>query len=225
MFFETKTRLTKFLALAAGILSTGALICTLSRGASAGFLVSVMFLFLITTRRNMKIFCIIILLAAVLTGIAFNLKDRYVDQVKINPTGARLQNWQKSIDLIKQLDDKALLKLILFGVGLGGGVMGVEWFYSTYLTMWLDMGIIGLGLFLWIIFNIFRTSLIAVRITKDPVILVFLVGGTAGILGALVHMGVDALFLLPPVAQNFWMLMGLIAAAIKLAPAAQNENQ
>ena len=225
MFFEAKTGLNRVLSLVVGILATGALVCTLSRGAVAGFLTSLMFLFLITMRKHMKIFCIIILLVAVLAGVIFNLKGRFVDEVKLDPTGTRWRNWQERIVLINQLEDKALLKLILFGIGLGGGVVGVEWFYSTYLTIWLDMGIIGLGLFMWIIFNIFRHSLIAMRLTKDPVILIFLVGGTAGILGALVHMSVDALFLLPPVAQNFWMLIGLVTVAIKIALTAQNENQ
>ena len=225
MFFETKKRSSRRLALMAGILTTVALVCTLSRGAAAGFLVSLIFLFLVTKRKHMKIFCITILLIGLLTGMIFNLKPRYVDQTKVYPTGMRLGRWRTNIGLIYELKDKPLINLLLFGSGFSGGVMGVEMFENTYLTMWLVMGIIGVGLFLWIFFKIFRDILIGVRLTEDPVILIFLVGGTAGILGALVHMSVDTLFFAPPIAQNFWMLVGLVAIAIKLAPITQNENQ
>jgi len=225
MFFEAKTRLIKVLSLVAGVLATGALVCTLSRGAAAGFLVSLMFLFLVTTRKSLKIFCIIAVLLAILTGALFGLKDRYVDQIRIDPTGTRLAQWQSGLNSIKYVEGKTLVTALLFGIGLGGEIKGVAYFYNTYLTLWLHIGIIGLGLFAWIIFNMFRTSIIGMRLTKDPVILTFLVGGTAGILGALIHMSVDTLFIFPPIAQNFWMLAGLIAIAIKLAPAVQDANQ
>lgn len=225
MFFETKTRLRRLLFSGIGILAIGALVCTLSRGAVAGFLTSLIFLFLITRRKYLKIFCAVAVAAAVLTGIIFNLKARYVDQTKAEPSGTRLAQWRSGLNDIKQLGDKGLLKIFLFGTGLGGEVRGVKCFYSTYLTIWLDMGLIGLGLFIWIIFNIFRTCLIGAQLTKDPVILIFLVGGMAGILGALVHMSVDTLFLFPPIAQNFWMLLGLMAIAVNLAPKTQDANQ
>lgn len=217
LFFSFPSRRIKLYYLAVVIMCLFSLIQTCSRGAMAGFIGSIFFLILFSRDRNLKIFMIFLLILIVLLIPFLGLTWRFVEQTRDNPTGGRLETCLAEMTSVTNIRDLHLCWLSLIGAGIGVTVNGVTAFHNTFLTIFLDLGLIGLFLFLLIIIKIFIFGLKGSRMSPHPDFLsAFMIGGLAGIFGALIHHLVDFLFLLPPIAQNFWMLMGLIVVAIEL---------
>jgi len=88
--------------------------------------------------------------------------------------------------------------------------------HNEYLQIWSELGIIGLLLFLWIIFNYYRNILIHFRMMgeKEKAITIGLAGGLTAVL-------IDALFGFPlQLAASislFWMSLGFTSAQINIA--------
>jgi len=88
--------------------------------------------------------------------------------------------------------------------------------HNEYLQLWSELGIIGLLLFLWLIFNYYRNILIQFRKMKEKekTITIGLVGGVTAVL-------IDALFGFPlQLAASislFWMFLGFTSAQINIA--------
>lgn len=217
LFFAASSKQMKLYYLLIILLCTIALIYTCSRGAMAGFLGSIFFLLLFSRDKNLKIFMVFILILISLLIPFLGLTWRFVEQTKSAPTGGRLERALEQMASVASLDDIRLGWLSLAGAGIGVTVNGVTAFYNTFLTIFLDLGLIGLLLFFLIIAKLFIFGLKGSRaLSQADFLSAFIIGGLAGICGALIHHLVDFLFFLPPIAQNFWMLVGLIAAAIQL---------
>jgi O-antigen ligase/tetratricopeptide (TPR) repeat protein len=81
--------------------------------------------------------------------------------------------------------------------------------HNEYLQLWVELGIIGFGIFLWLIFIYFSYGLKALRNTKDK----YKQGMMIGLMGAVVAVLVDAIFgfplHLPATVILFWLALGL----------------
>ena len=203
-------------------LASSALIFTLSRGALIGLLGGILFIFVVTEDRRLKLSCLFVILVIVLGIFLFGFKGRFIDQTLAYPTAGRWPVLQANLERLKALSDFKFISLTLLGVGLGGAIEGIHVFESSFLTILFDMGLIGLILFLVMIIKLMRKGLLRLSSSSDPFIRSFLLGALAGLIGALIHHNVDALFLYPPIAQNFWMLVGLIAVAMRLRTSLPN---
>lgn len=217
LFFTVSSRQMKLYYLTIIVLCIISLVHTLSRGAMAGFLISLFFLLLFSRDKNLKKFMLLLLLFVILLIPFLGLTWRFIEQTRAEPTGERLETVLGEMAGVVNLRDIDLGWLSLVGAGIGVTVNGVTAFHNTFLTIFLDMGLIGLLLFFLIMVKLFVFGLKGARVSSPPDFLsAFILGGLAGLAGALIHHLVDFLFLLPPIAQNFWMLVALVAVAIKL---------
>lgn len=216
MSFAGETVRLKIWYLLVTFLSSLALLFTLSRGALIGLLGGILFIFILTGDKRLKLFCLFVILVIVLGVLLFGFKERFVDQTFAYPTGGRWPVLQVNLERLKALSDFKFISLVLLGVGLGGAIEGIHVFESSFLTILFDMGLIGLILFLVMMGRLIGKGLLRLISSRDPFLESFLLGALAGLIGALIHHNVDALFLYPPIAQNFWMLVGLAAVAMGL---------
>ncbi len=84
--------------------------------------------------------------------------------------------------------------------------------HNEYLQLWAELGIIGLGIFTWLIISYFRFGLKILRKIKDE----YRQGIIIGLMGAVVAVLVDGIFgfplHLPATIVLFWLALGLTVA-------------
>ena len=87
--------------------------------------------------------------------------------------------------------------------------------HNEYLQFWAELGIIGLGIFLWMIIGYFYYGLRFLKKTKDN----YKQGAVIGLMGAVAAILVDGIFgfplHLPATAILFWLFLGLTVAIIE----------
>jgi len=87
--------------------------------------------------------------------------------------------------------------------------------HNEYLQLWAELGIIGLGIFLWMVIGYFYYGLKFLKKTKDN----YKQGAVIGLMGAVTAVLVDGIFgfplHLPATAILFWLFLGLTVAIIK----------
>jgi len=128
----------------------------------------------------------------------------------------RMKYWQEAINMIKDYP--------VFGVGLNtysivGRGYKINWGgypHNCYLQMAVEIGIVGLLSFLWIIFVIFRNSLKNLKIMNDPFLQLALLGALAGYYGFLVHSFFDTNFYSVQLGSLLWLVMGIIIAVQRI---------
>ena len=84
--------------------------------------------------------------------------------------------------------------------------------HNEYLQLWAELGIIGLGIFLWLIITCFNYGIKLLKRTKDR----YLQGILIGLMGGIMAVLVDAIFgfplHLPATLVLFWLFIGLIVS-------------
>jgi len=84
--------------------------------------------------------------------------------------------------------------------------------HNEYLQLWAELGIIGLGIFIWLMISYFRFGLKILRKIKDE----YRQGIIIGLMGAVVAVLVDSIFgfplHLPATIVLFWLALGLTVA-------------
>jgi O-antigen ligase/Tfp pilus assembly protein PilF len=96
--------------------------------------------------------------------------------------------------------------------------------HNEYLQLWAEMGIVGLGIFIWLIISYFSCGLKILKKIKDE----YKQGIVIGLMGAVVAVLVDAMFgfplHLPATVILFWLVLALTVATIKIGADAEENN-
>ena len=218
------------------IITSGiALICLLltqTRSAWIALIVSLVFLFLLIHKtkamrfspRNRLILAII--LSVICITVIFNqgmIRDRITELW--NPYGSafiRMHIWQAELSMIGTYP--------LFGSGLGtfqivfpgfrypgflsevpiGNLLHV---HSEYIEILAEMGIVGLGLFLWFVIGLLRRALRFLKTGREERLVV--IGLVFGVVAVLIDALFSASLRWTGPAFVFWLLIGLTAAMTK----------
>lgn len=85
--------------------------------------------------------------------------------------------------------------------------------HNCYLQLAAEMGIPGLLVFVWIIITLFRNSVYNLRFLNDKFFATLLMGSLSGLLGFMLHSGVDTNFYSVQLGNLMWVIMGLVVAA------------
>lgn len=115
------------------------------------------------------------------------------------------------------------------GVGLGNDVFNtiykryksfrlktVAHTHNLYLQIWLEAGIVALGSFLWLIFRLIKKSSIAIFNKEDENLNNILIGSLSSIAGLMLMGFADHVWFYNRILFTFWIIIGLIFAALKL---------
>ena len=96
--------------------------------------------------------------------------------------------------------------------------------HNEYLQLWAEMGIVGLGIFIWLIISYFSCGLKILRKIKDE----YKQGIIIGLMGSVAAVLIDGLFgfplHLPATVILFWLVLALTIATIKIEADAEENN-
>ncbi len=124
----------------------------------------------------------------------------------------RVARWNKAIEKLQNEP--------LFGEGFGryGGAVAARYIPSSnyvdnfYLKTATESGLIGVAAFVWLLISGARCVLNSYRRLTDPYLKGLAGGLFAGLMGILLHNGVENIFEVPTMAVYFWLLLGVAAA-------------
>lgn len=96
--------------------------------------------------------------------------------------------------------------------------------HILYTQMLLEIGIIGLVLFVWLMVRLFKTSAVLARQLQNSTDSNYLIAGISSISGILLISFVEYVWYYPRVMFFFWVGVGLITAYIQIAKQKTNMN-
>lgn len=149
------------------------------------------------------------LLPGISSRISYMLSPAYLLS---SARAGRLARWNMAMDKIKNHP------LVGEGFGRFGGAVAARHVPSSlyvdnfYLKTAAESGIIGLAALVWLFVNGIRCALNAYRRLTDPYLKGLAGGLIAGLLGVLLHNGVENIFEVPLMSAYFWLLLGMTAA-------------
>lgn len=195
---------------------------TLSRASYLG-VVPALFTFIKVSRKKIAVYAAALIIGGfalmVLTGPprlrervvgAFQPEEtqrvRGVGPISLGPSpAARVESWRYI------LEDKFPKRPIL-----GYGVTGTAFLDSQYILALAETGIIGLCLFLWIMWRIWKTALANLKQLEKPLFKGIVVGYLAGFAGLLFHAIGSNTFIIIRIAEPFWFFTAIVVKLVDI---------
>jgi O-antigen ligase len=201
------------------VVMLAALVFTGSRGAWLAFggAIGLALLFL-----NRKLFIGFIIVAVLAALFVPQISSRF--EALFNPEylaksseNGRIQRWIGAYDQMRMNP--------IFGVGLGhhGGAVADRHFGTIYVDSYYfktlaETGMLGLGVYLWLMFVLMRNSF-AIWKRASGSRQFFLYGGVfIGLLAVVLHNGVENIFEVPFMNTFFWLLAGVLLSLPFISP-------
>jgi len=131
----------------------------------------------------------------------------------------RIEYWRRSLKIIK---DYPLLGCGLNTYALVAGRYNIGWGgypHNSYLQMAAEIGLVGVAVFLWMLFVLFRDSLRALRRIKTQELQMLMCGLLTGLLGFLIHSFFDTNLYSVQLSSFLWVIMGVIVVLPKIEKA------
>lgn len=225
-FFLVNIRSFKYWSLILPILiSARALMYTYSRGALLAFACAGFFIAFVKNKLIFILLCLFTIFALFSPGILpSSLYERFSStftegdylyqnslQERLEPSaGTRLIIWKGAINIIKDHP--------VFGIGYGVFPYLIPFYapvghrdaHNTYLIVGAELGLFGLGVFLWILALIFKNTWFVYRKSQDKFIRALALGFLAGIVGLLVCNIFGSRLDSQELTGFFWILTALI---------------
>ena len=220
LFWYSKKIHKKAIFLITSLILTIALVLTLSRGGWVGFAFGI-FIFIILIEKKLLLSIIPIVLA----GVYF-LPQSIVNRILTignlgdSSNAYRIRLWKITLEIIR---DNWLV-----GVGFGYipfkttfetyiRTMPAYHSHNTYLQTMGEMGILGLIVFIMLIFVLYKYSIKRLMKQEDRYIRTMAGGVLAGLAALLAHGAVESVLYLPKIIITFWTLVGLILALMRIS--------
>lgn len=195
------------------IVMMACLVFTFSRGAWIGFMVAALVFILLKDKRLIipaiiAGMLVIIFVPSIVDRITYMLSPQYISN---SLKGGRLIRWITGLEMLKEQP--------LFGVGLGhfGGAVamnndipGTFYMDNYYLKTAVEMGIVGLMAFWFLLYQAIIWSYRTVIKIQDKYFVNLIQGAIAGMMGVLAHNFFENVFEVPMMVTYFWILVGII---------------
>lgn len=220
LFWYSKKLHKKAIFLGISLILMLALVLTLSRGGWIGFAFGIL-IFVILIEKKL----LLSIIPLVLGGVYFlpqSILNRIssIGNLRDSSNAYRLKMWDITLDIIR---DNWLV-----GVGFGYipfkhtfetyiRTMPVYHSHNTYLQITGEMGILGLIVFLGLIFIIYKYSIKRLIKGEDRYIRTMAAGVLAGLAALLGHGAVESVLYLPRIIITFWTLVALLLALMRIS--------
>jgi hypothetical protein len=191
-------------------------IFTLSRASYLG-VVPVLIAFAVLSRKKSVINSVLAVILIAMLAFAFGprkLRDRVIDAfrpeeqqslkrvgvLRLGPSpAARVESWRNV--LVEKLPKKPFL---------GYGVTGAGFLDSQYFLVLVETGVIGLGIFLWMMWRVWEAGLRSFKTVDRPFYRGLAIGYLAGFVGLLVHAIGSNTFIIIRIAEPFWFFTAIV---------------
>jgi O-antigen ligase len=204
----SKSIVKKIVLILASLYCSIILMWSYSRGAWLAFLGSLLFLGIVKDKRILiLVFVFFIFKSIILPASVTDRMSIYNEEGDLERSVEIRENvWREAIHAIK------MPKYAIFGMGLNQSAAYLSRdAHNIYLRFALEFGLLGLAVFLWILFLAFRMGWKLYRSTNDP----FIKGLALGFLSCLVSVSIvnftGTRLMYGPISAYFWILMGLTA--------------
>lgn len=199
----------------------GALVFTYSRGAWLGLACAIGVYVLLKDKRLIipaviGAILVLIFVPSISNRLLFMFSGDYISS---SLRGGRLIRWITALQILEEHP--------LTGLGLGqfGGAVAmnhglsaivkgesVATFYmdNNYLKIAAESGIIGLGIFVWLMYQVITVSIKTIGVTTDKTMKEMEIGILAGLSGVIFHNLVENVFEVPMMVSMFWMLVAVM---------------
>lgn len=214
LFFAEKDKKWKMLWTGIVFVLLLCLLATYSRGAWLAFAAAITFFAILIDRRALIAVIIggIIIVAfvpGVTDRVTYLFSDTYIER---SSADGRIARWSKALDQAKSEP--------FLGRGLGhyGGAvaernLGVTYVDNFYAKTVAETGLVGLSLFLWLIFATLFKGYNKIQNTKDKQLRWMMRGILTGLIAVTLHNGVENIFEVPFMTVYYWFLAGSLLAA------------
>lgn len=220
LFWNSKRLIKKSIFLLTSMILAGTLVLTLSRGGWVGFAFGI-FVFMFLVEKRLLLLCIPVGVLSV-----FVLPQSIINRIQTigNLTDSsnawRITTWQITTDIIRDH--------WVAGVGFGYmpfkktfetyiRTMPTSHAHNTYLEIAAELGIVGIILFIILIFVIYKYAIINSKKSKDKYIKIITAGLLGGIASLLFHGLVEHVLYMPKIIITFWTMIGFILVTMKLS--------
>ena len=220
LFWNSKRLIKKLIFLLTSMILVGTLVLTISRGGWIGFAFGI-FVFMFLVEQRLLLLCIP---AGVLS--VFVLPQSIINRIQTigNLTDSsnawRITTWQVTTDIIRDH--------WVAGVGFGYipfkktfetyiRTMSTSHAHNTYLEIAAELGIVGIMLFIILIFVIYKYAIINSKKSKDKYIKIITAGLLGGIASLLFQGLVEHVLYMPKIIITFWIMIGFILVTMKLS--------
>ena len=214
LFYRDKgTKPHTLIVLLVGIIAT--LLFSLSRSSWSGFIISFIALFIIA--RWFKLFIIIVILLVPLAPFLIPREAKQRFQYTFSEEYAVHRKQIKVLGV--QLDGSSSARLRSYGLVLteipkhlflGYGVTGFAFIDGQFFRILSEMGVLGLGAFIWLLTAVYRLILATKRLEIPDTLRGMIVGFQAAFWGVLMHAMTANTFIIIRIAEPFWFFSGLI---------------
>jgi len=227
LFWNSKRLIKKLIFLLTSMILAGTLVLTLSRGGWLGFAFGI-FVFMFLVEKRLLLLCIPVGVLSV-----FVLPQSIINRIQTigsladSSNAWRITTWKITIDIIRDH--------WVAGVGFGYipfkktfetyiRTMPTFHAHNTYLEIAAELGIVGIILFIIMIFVIYKYAIINSKKNKDKYIKVITAGLLGGI-GSLLFQGlVEHVLYMPKIIITFWTMIGFILVTMKLSKLAEKSK-
>ncbi|GAB4266637.1 O-antigen ligase family protein [Thermincola ferriacetica] len=213
LFMSTKNKLNKTFWAVLTVIILTCLVLTLSRGAWLAFVGALGIMGIFYDKRILVVGLITVILAGIFVPTVKNRMSYLfsAEYMEKSAQSGRISRWLAAYDQMRTDP--------LFGVGMGhfGGAVAKRTYNSIsvdnyYMGMLAETGLLGLGLFLYLIFIVLKKGFDAWKSLKAPEKRYLAAGILAGLLAIALHNGVENIFESPYLNSYFWTMSGLLVA-------------
>lgn len=96
---------------------------------------------------------------------------------------------------------------------------------GQYFLILGELGLIGIGVFLWLVFTIFINALKALQSSRDEFTQGLSLGFLAGLIGLLTHALTANTFIIVRIMEPFWFLTAIVMALPELPEQEQTDKK
>jgi O-antigen ligase len=171
--------------------------------------------FIVLSKRKLLLIGIMVaLIAASPVILPKNVKERFTGtfktergyQAKVGRTNLALD----SSASLRVLSWQGVLKDLKYHPIFGYGITGYWFIDAQYFRTLIELGILGLCIYLYLMYQIFRFLLQTYRMSDDNYVKGLTMGVLAGFISLLIHSIGSNTFIIVRIMEPFWFLMGLL---------------
>ncbi len=163
-------------------------------------------------------------LVVIITATPFilpeNVKDRFSGTFKTERGyQAKIGNTNLSLDssaTLRVLSWQGILKDLKYHPILGYGITGYWFIDAQYFRTLIELGIVGLFIFMYLLYQIYRFLLQIYHLSDDNFVKGLSMGVFAGFVSLLIHSIGSNTFIIVRIMEPFWFLMGLVVVLYNL---------
>ena len=106
---------------------------------------------------------------------------------------------------------------------LGHGITGYAFMDAQFALVLAETGLVGLGIFLWLLVSIFRVGYRTLREARTPLFRALGLGLAVGVIALATHSIGTNSFIIVRIMEPFWLLTGIVVRSLEVE--AEEEEQ